>query len=188
MIDLDSNLPGICAGDPHAYARWVAGAEPRLRGSLARFAEHVDAEAVLQECLLRVWQVAPRVRPDGRPDALVRFAIRVARNLAISELRRRRVRPSVLAELTEAPPPALSEQPQPPDPLLRRVIAVCREKLPPKPALALGARLGLGVRSDVELAAQLGMKLNTFLQNVTRAKKLLAECLGRHGVDLEAVL
>jgi hypothetical protein len=32
------------------------------------------------------------------------------------------------------------------------------------------------------------MRLNTFLQNVTRARKFLAECLKTSGVDLEAEL
>jgi hypothetical protein len=72
---------------------------------------------------------------------------------------------------------------------LRRIIAICREKLPRKPALALMARLSsAGGEPDLVLAEQLGMKLNTFLQNFTRARKLLAECLARNGVDLEAEL
>jgi hypothetical protein len=63
---------------------------------------------------------------------------------------------------------------------------VCREKLPRKPAMALQARLSGSFRPDHELASGLGMTLNTFLQNFTRARRLLAECLTRHGVDLEA--
>ena len=68
MTDLDRHLPGILAGDSSAFATWMAGAEPRLRASLRSFAVQVDTEAVLQETLLRVWQVAPRFVPDGRPD------------------------------------------------------------------------------------------------------------------------
>jgi RNA polymerase sigma-70 factor (ECF subfamily) len=34
------------------------------------------------------------------------------------------------------------------------------------------------------LAERLGMRLNTFLQNFTRARKLLAECLEKRKVDL----
>lgn len=183
MDDLDRYLPDIVAGDTTAFGRWVAGAEPRLRASLSSVAADVDAEAVLQECLLRVWQVAPRFVPDGRPDGLVRLAIRIARNLAISELRRRRIAPSTaLLESHDAAPPSA------PDPLLRRVIALCREKLPSKPAAALAARLEGAWQPDLELAATLGMKLNTFLQNVGRARKLLAQCLAAHGVDVEGEL
>ena len=35
-----------------------------------------EGEAVVQETLLRLWQVAPRHTPDGRPDSLLRLGIR----------------------------------------------------------------------------------------------------------------
>ena len=41
-----------------------------------------------------------------------------------------------------------------------------------------------GFEPDETLAAGLRMRRNTFLQNITRARKLLAACLERHGVDL----
>src|SRR3954451_1161134 len=113
MSDLDQHLPGIQAGDPEVFARWVAGAEGRVRLSLRSFAAQVDAEAVVQETLLRVWQVAPRFVADGRPDGLLRLAVRIARNLAISEARR--VHPGV-AEPAEAAAVDLVAA----DPLLRR--------------------------------------------------------------------
>ena len=79
--------------------------------------------------------------------------------------------------------------PRPPDPLLREAIAKCRERLPEKPAQALTARLTNGAfEPDEALAAHLSMRLNTFLQNVTRARRLLAECLRARGVDLDAEL
>ena len=39
-----------------------------------------------------------------------------------------------------------------------------------------------------ELATKLGMRLNTFLQNFTRARKMLADCLKRAGVVLDEEL
>lgn len=184
--DLDILLPQIAAGDPEAFGRWVARAEDRVRGSLMGFAAHVDVEAVLQETLLRMWQVAPRVTPDDRPNALLRLAVRSARNLAISELRKASVRPAVAAELEHLPEPSVAMRG--PDPLLRRVIVTCREHLPGKPSQALSARIGGAGRADRDLALALGMKLNTFLQNITRARKLLTECLRKHGVDLDMEL
>lgn len=189
--DLDQHLAAIVAGDPDAFGRWVAGAESRLRASLRPFAEKVDAEAVLQEALLRIWQVAPRVAPDGKPDSLLRLAIRVARNLAVDELRRARLDPTeaaTLERLLQADAP-LAAASSPPDPLLRRAIEECRDRLPGKPAEALAARLAAGgAEPDETLAARLGMKKNTFLQNFTRARKLLADCLERRGVRLELEL
>jgi len=179
MSDLDQHLPRIAAGDPEAFGRWVAGCELRLRASLSSFAARVDIEAVVQETLLRIWQIAPRIEPDGRPDCALRVAVRIARNLAVSELRR--VGHAPIAE------PIALEAPQEPDPLLRGIIATCRDKLPQQPAAALTERLlHGGVLPDRDLAAHLGMQLNTFLQNITRARKLLAECLERHGIHWES--
>jgi hypothetical protein len=71
-----------------------------------------------------------------------------------------------------------------PDPLLRKLIALCREQLQGRPAQALDARLAAaGAEPDQVLAQRLAMTLNTFLQNFTRARRQLAECLQRRGVD-----
>lgn len=180
MIDLDQYLAAIGAGDPDAFARWVAGAEPSLRATMRSMAAHVDVEAVLQETLLRVWQVAPRCAADGRPNALLRLGARIAKNLAIDELRRARVTAIDAAELERAVEPV---EPRLPDPMLRDAIADCRRKLPSQPEAALRARLeAAGGEPDETLAARLRMKLNTFLQNVGRARKLLAVCLEKRGV------
>ena len=184
MDDLDRHLPAIAAGDSDAFARWIAGGERRLRESLRSFAALVDVEAVLQETLLRMWQVAPRVQPDGRADCLLRLAIRTARNLAIDEARRARraeVDPETLERALEDEGRAASGD-APPDPLFFRAIHECHAALPDKPRDALSARLEAGGgEPDSSLAARLGMRLNTFLQNVTRAKRLLLECLERRG-------
>ena len=181
MADLDTHLVAIGAGDRRAFAAWVAGAEMALRATLRRYAALVDAEAVLQETLLRAWQLAPRVQPDGAPNALLRLAMRIARNLAIDEVRRRG-RPLPVQLHDE---PAFTEPVA--DPWLRQLVIECREKLSPKPALALDARLGsAGAEPDTVLAARLHMRLNTFLQNVARARRQLADCLRRKGVAVEA--
>lgn len=138
----------------------------------------------MQEALLRCWQLAPRCAGDGRPNGLLRFGLRAAHNLAVSELRRQRV---ALAEqhelLRQADATAIDWSP--PDPLLRQLIADCRERLPRQPRRALSARLdNAGADADRALAASLGMQRNTFLQNITRARRLLADCLRRAGVDL----
>ena len=184
MLDLDHELAAIGAGDPDAFARWVAGAEPSLRGGLRPLATRVDAEALLQEALLRVWQVAPRCVPDGKPNALLRLGARIVRNLALDELRRARTSPTEMEQLERSLAEAARE-PSAPDPLLRRAIVECRAALPVQPASALQARLdAAGGAPDLELATRLNMKLNTFLQNVGRARKLLADCLRKRGVDV----
>ncbi len=180
--DTDRELAAIAAGDAEAFARWLVRAEPPLRAGLRRFAACVDTEAVLQEGLLRAWQVAPRCAGDGRPHGLLRLAVRIVQNLAISEARRHRTAP--VAALAAVPDAAV-EPAGAPDPAVRAAVAACRDKLPKQPSRALTARLDDGgLRADRELAAAVGMTTNTFLQNITRARALLAECLRRAGIDL----
>ena len=181
MADLDIHLAAIGARDRRAFAAWVAGAEMSIRASLRRYAAWVDAEAVLQETLLRIWRLAPKVQPDGAPNALLRLAARIARNLAVDEARRRRrpIPDDLHGRVALVEPVG--------DPWLRRLVAECREKLGHKPALALDARIGsAGGEPDAVLAGRLNMRLNTFLQNVTRARRQLADCLRRKGVAVEA--
>lgn len=152
----------------------------------------MDTEAVLQEALIRVWQVAPRVVPDGKPEVLLRLGIRIARNLAISELRRDRLDPVEIEALERAAREHDAGPPGPDhsaDPALRRAIEDCRRQLPAKPAAALAARLeNEGEEPDSRLAERLGMRPNTFLQNFGRARRFLADCLRRRGIDLSLEL
>ena len=182
-MDLDVHLAAIVSGDKQSFARWLSGAERPVRDSLRSFAKVIDVEAVLQEALLRVWQVAPRFEPDGRPNGLLRLGVRIARNLAVSEVRRTRATPVEPADLEVA------VDATPSDPILRQAIEACRDKLPAKPRQALDARLASGGGLDDDaLASSLGMKLNTFLQNFTRARQLLAECLRKNGIVLDQEL
>ena len=189
-VDLDHLLAAIAAGDADAFARWVSAAEPPIRRSLRSFAADVDAEAVVQETLLRVWQVAPRLKPDGRPQALLRLGLRIARNLALDEARR--LRPDVDASALERAVDDASlaaARRSASDPMLRRAIDDCRAGLPPRPAEALALRLAAGgLEADEVLAGRLGMRKNTFLQNFGRARRLLADCLRQRGIDLKTEL
>ena len=182
-MNLDVHLPAIASGDPRAFAAWMAQAEHPLRASLRSFAGQVDVEAVLQEALLRVWQVAPRFEPDGNDNGLLRLGHRIARNLCISEVRKRRgASGRFTVELSEE---TLQLEIEAPDPLLRKTLAMCHDKLPKQPARALAARVEAeGNERDVDTAARLSMTKNTFLQNLTRARKLLAECLRKHGIEI----
>lgn len=181
MDDLDVHLPGIAIGNTRAFARWLAGAESPIRASLRRFAAHVDTEALLQETLLRVWLAAPSVHTDGRANSLLRLGVTIAKRLALSEVRKRRH--ISLGEVGDSEPPFT--EPRLPDPLLRRHLEQCFGKLPPKPARALELRiLARGGEPDEVLAGRAGMKLNTFLKNVGRARSFVAACLAEHGIEV----
>jgi len=185
MNDLDRYLVRIALGDEDAFAAWLAGAEWPLRRSLRRFAAAVDTESVVQEALLRIWQVAIHCQRDGRPNCLLRLAVRIARNLAVDEVRRRGgVLPA--GSLDDAQDDSHPVDPvPPPDLLLRRRIQDCLERLtgPPRHALLLRIR-NAGDAPDRALAEQARMRLNTFLQNVSRARRQLARCLERSGVSV----
>ncbi len=182
----DSLLLAIQSGDANAFGRWMAEAEPRIRASLRSFASQVDTEAVLQETLLRIWQVAPRVEVDTRGDALLRMGVRIGRNLAIDHVRARQAQPEADVDVSTLEQQACDSAE--PDPLLRQMIADCIGELPGKPAQAFHARLyGAGAEPDETLAVRLGMKLNTFLKNFGRARAFLIECLGGRGVELSCI-
>jgi RNA polymerase sigma-70 factor (ECF subfamily) len=180
-MDLDKYLVSIAAGDAHAFGTWASLAEEPLRRSLRSFASIVDTEAVLQEGLLRVWQVAPRVVEDGQGNSLLRMAMRIVRNAAIDAARRNR------RQISEDPlesSPKVSVAPVEPDPWLREAIHQCRELLPDRTRLVLRLRLeAAGDRPDRVLAEEADMTLNTFLKNFGRARRALGECLDKKGVD-----
>lgn len=183
-MDLDHLLPDIARGETQAFTRWVAAAELPVRQSLQRFATRVDVEVVVQETLLRMWQVAPRVVADGRENSLLRLALRSAHNLAIDELRRSR---RWVTQDLESSDGGLDDSVDAveSDPRLRERIIECQQELPQKPAQALLARVdSAGGDSDEELATRLQMRLNTFHQNLARARKLLTECLRRAGIEV----
>jgi RNA polymerase sigma-70 factor (ECF subfamily) len=178
----DALLPAIAAGDVQAFASWLATAEPRVRLSLSRFARVVDTEAVLQETLLRLWQVAPRVRIDARQDSLLRLGVQIAHNLAIDHARRSQRRERAAEQQALEQDAELEELP--PDPLLRELIRGCVAQLPRQPAAVLTCRLeNRGAEADETLAERLGMQLNTFLKNFGRARQFLLECLAKAGVE-----
>ena len=179
-MDLDRYLPSIAAGDAEAFGSWLSHAEEPLRRSLRSFASRVDTEAVLQEGLLRVWQVAPKVSISGE-NSLLRVAFRIVRNAAIDAVRRAR-KQVVEADLSEWE--QLSVGPVEPDPMLYAAIVECRDALPERPRLAFALRVeDEGGHSDRALAERAGMTLNTFLKNFGRARQFLADCLENKGVD-----
>jgi DNA-directed RNA polymerase specialized sigma24 family protein len=170
-----------------AFAEWMGRVERPIRRSLARFARAVDIECVVQETLLRMWLLATRGdRALQGENASLRFAIGIARNIAMSEARRiKRVDFVAPAEL-----PEVAVQPEPPaDPALRRAIAECLERLAAQPLKALRARLEhQGQMADRRIATLVGMSVNAFLQNIVRARKQMAACLQSKHVPLDEVV
>lgn len=187
MTPIDRLFARARDGDPDAFADWMGSVELPIRRRLQRFARAVDVESILQETFLRMWILArDPVRELSGENASLRFALGMARNLAREEARR-------VGRERLLPPgdlPDVSVEPDPPaDPGLRRAILECIEMLARKPLAALRARLASGcVLPDREIARQIGMSVNTFLQNIVRARRQVADCLERKGIPLHEVL
>lgn len=183
MSEIDHAFRRAQLGDREAFADWVRRVEMPLRKSLRSFARSVDVEAIVQEGLLRMWVLARELTLAGE-SASLRYALRLVRNLAINEARR-------MGTLAPGdPPPEPAVQPAPvPDAGLRRVILRCLERLPTMPGRAIRERLlNHDCLADRDLARRVGMQLNTFLQNIGRARKHLRECLESHGLSLHEYL
>jgi len=186
LSDLDDLYRRTQGGDTDAFTEWVRRVEPALRGRLSPFARQVDVEAVIQEALLRMWRLAPKLELTGA-NASLRYLGTIARNLALEEAR------AMGAEVPlENPGGAALEIPVPPAPVpdkaLRAAILGCLDALRGSPAKAPGARLSYGERPDRDLAADAAMTLNTFLQNVVRARRAVAECLKGKGIVVAEML
>ncbi len=171
-------------GSREAFASWLRLVELPLRESLRSFARQVDTEAVLQEGMMRMWMIAPTLELSGT-DASVRYARRMLRNLAISWIRRHGR--EVQGKVPDLPDPSGTDPV--PDMVLRKAVETCLSLLKPRPRKAITERLrDQGASHDRDLAERAGMTLNTFLQNVVRARRFLRECMRSNGVALEEYL
>jgi DNA-directed RNA polymerase specialized sigma24 family protein len=183
LTDIDALWRMACEGNTEAFGDWTGRVERPVRRSLARFATVVDAEAVVQEALTRMWLLSqdPARRLAGE-NASLRWALGVARNLAMNEVRKRKRHEVLLEPLIEdelVPPPE-------PDPLLMQRIRECVGKLTGQLARVMELRVKVGhALPDARLAGLLQMTKNTFLQNVTRARRQVAMCLEGLGIGAE---
>lgn len=184
MALIDDLFARVCRADREAFEVWLAEVEIPLRRSLAPWARAVDVESVMQETLIRMWIFAlDRGRELEGENASLRWAVGMARNVARNEARR-------FGREEYLPPkevPEVPVDPEPPsDPALRRIIHACLEALTGRPREALLARLHRGHHTpDRALAASLQMKVNTFRQNIVRARKQIRACLEDRGAPPE---
>jgi len=186
-VNLDAAFKRAELADAEAFGVWAGMVENPLRKHLARFARYVDVEAVLQETLLRMWLfVCDSSRRLEGENASLKFAYGVARNVAREEARCNGLGKFVdEKDLDHIPEPGF--EPELPDPALRKAILLCIGRLPAQPKAALRARIQHEDMPDRELAEMQRMKLNTFLQNIVRARKFMAECLESRGVRLGGI-
>lgn len=184
MTEIDERFAAARRGDLAAFEEWMGCVERPIRVSLQPYVRSVDVEGVVQETLTRMWILTRD--PGGRvltgENASLRFAIVLARNLARNEARRNgredRLPPEDVPEVPVEPAAM-------PEPSLRKAIEDCLKGLARRPLVALLARLALGALQGDRVAAEsVSMTLNTFLQNVVRARQQLVHCLEGKGVPV----
>lgn len=161
----------------HAFELLVS----RYQGKVFRLAmsyvrNAADAEDLAQETFVRLWRALPMY--DGRAS-LSTWCYAIARNTCLSELRRRRSRPT--SPLDETAEPRCTEPPEtPPAADLRLDCATLLEALPETQRQVVRL-FYLEDRSYDEVSALLGMPLNTVRSHLHRARRRLALLLGARG-------
>jgi RNA polymerase sigma-70 factor, ECF subfamily len=159
-------------GVPEDFDRLYEETYPRLFGTLVTLLrDRAAAEDCVQEAYLRAFRAWPRWRPDAPVEAWLH---RIAINVAVSHIRRERVRSAVALlrrSPTEAPGPAEIGDPD----LLAELRA-----LPPKQAAALVLRYVHGY-SNREIGQALGVPERTVASRLAAARTKLQERLGGWG-------
>jgi len=178
-------IEAVKAGDQSAYAEVVARYKNPITNFLHRFLnDHEEAVDLAQETFVRVYFALERYHTNY---AFSTYIYRIAANLAISELRRRKRRSVLsLTGLFQSEEGGDTEF-QPPDkrPLADadvidaerdRVIAKAIASLPPKYRLPLVLR-DIEGRSYDEVAEILHLGLGTTKSRISRARGMLREKL-----------
>lgn len=133
-----------------------------------------EAEEVVQEAFLRVWQKAPAWRPDGG----ARFATWLARvlaNLCID--RRRRARSVPLEDAPEMPDPAPGAEESLVAAERRRHVEAALARLPDRQRAAVILSYYEGL-SNAEVAGALDVSVGAVESLLVRARRGLAQMLG----------
>jgi len=165
-------MAAIASGDEAAFARLVGEQSPPL----LRFARTLltagtaEAEEVVQETFLRLWQQAATWQPNGR---VTTWLYQVAYRLCIDTLRRRRRSVSVDIADTED---IADEAPRPDQRLLRiddiRALRAAIEQLPERQRTAL-VLFHFQEMSQADAAAVMSIGESAFESLLARARRRL---------------
>ena len=172
------------------HARWFADEvhahESSLRSYLhGSFPAVRDVDDVVQESYLRVWRARP-----ARPISCARaFLFRVARNVALSLLRRERIAPVVAVKDVAALPVAEDGRTAATAACLDEellLLARAIDSLPPRCREIVILRR-IERLSQKQIAARLGIAEETVEVQVARGVKRCGAFLRRHGVQSDHV-
>ncbi|HEU4582631.1 MAG TPA: sigma-70 family RNA polymerase sigma factor [Polyangiaceae bacterium] len=162
----------VAGGDVRAYRQLV---DRHLRGIHAfayrMLGNRAEAEEVSQETFLRLWEHAGRYLPQAKPSTWI---YRIAHNLSIDRLRRRRERSAPVA------PDELPASERPSGLFLERQVAEAVQRaldeLPERQRAAIGLVHYQGL-SNAEAAEVLGVGVRALESLLARARRQLRDRL-----------
>ncbi len=173
--DISALLGRVALGDRNAFNTLYTATSAKLFGICLRVLKNrTDAEDVLQEAYVKIWNNAGRYRTTGYSP--ITWLVAIARHQAIDRLRARRPDADELAAAEEV----ADEAATPEQSLLASGeggrLRLCLERLPPDRAEAIKAAYIEGY-SYQELAERLDQPLNTIRTWLRRSLTSLRECL-----------
>jgi RNA polymerase sigma-70 factor (ECF subfamily) len=168
--ELDALLCGISKGDQKDFEQFYL----RTRSSVYSFALSIlknafDAEDVLHDCYVLVWNNAPWYRSQGKPLA---WLMTITRNLSLQHLRERQRRSDApeeewLRDLSDERGLSLED---------RTILSSCLEALSPQEQQIVTLHAVAGFKHR-EIAELLELPLATVLSKYSRAMKRLKKQL-----------
>ena len=176
----DDLLAAYGRGDGRAAQELARRLTPMLMGYAYRMLkDRAEAEDVVQETMLRLWRAAPGWQTGEAKVST--WAYRVAGNLAIDRLRKRRTVDLDAAGEPEDGQPSVAEQMQ--DETRLAALSDAIGQLPERQAAALTLRHFEGL-SNPEIAETLDVGVEAVESLTARAKRKLAQILGSRKKEL----
>jgi RNA polymerase sigma-70 factor (ECF subfamily) len=173
-------MEAVAAGDESAFARLVGEQSPRLlRFARAMLVGTAEAEEIVQEALIRLWQQAETWQPQGRVSTWLH---QVTYRLCIDALRRRR--PSVGLETIEND--LEDGEPVPEERLIRldeaRSVRAAIARLPERQRTAI-LLCHFQNLSQAEASTIMGIGESAYESILARARRKLRVVLAADGLD-----
>ena len=173
--EIEDLIGKMSLGDRRAFSAIYSATSAKLFGVVLRILNNrADAEEVLQEAYVKIWQNAGKYQVNGLSP--MTWLITIARNQAIDRLRARRAPTSDLSEAD-----AIADPGPGPEALAIAAsdgerISACMEHLGPDKADAVRRAYLLGETYE-DLAAHYRIPLNTVRTWLRRSLQNLRECL-----------
>ncbi len=188
MTDEQALIRAAQQGDLDAFNRLVLAYQDAVYNTAYRIlGDAASAEDATQEAFIRAWQ---HLR-DYRGGSWRGWLFRIVTNACYDQLRRRRRRPTVPLEPTDAegeavespdwladPDPTRNPEAEAERAALRRALETCLQSLPPEQRAAL-VLIDVQNFAYAEAATALGIALGTLKSRLARGRLRMQDCLRR---------